>query len=72
MSCLFIFYLGKALNGSTFVQIRLSLQENSSGIRAGVRNLASIFTRRTGIRMEGNEIYTRTVPSDQKTNGTLK
>ncbi|XP_052702119.1 uncharacterized protein LOC128178800 isoform X2 [Crassostrea angulata] len=62
--------IGKALNGSIFVQIRLRLQENSSGIRAGVRKLASIFLRRTGIRMEGNEIYTRTVPSDQKTNET--
>lgn len=66
-----ICFLGKALNGSIFVQIRLRLQENSSGIRAGVRNLASIFLRRTGIRMEGDEIYTRTIPSDGKRNGTF-
>lgn len=57
---------------SNFVQIRLRLRENSSRILAGVRNLALTFLRRTGIRMEGNVIYTRTVPSDQKTNGTLK
>lgn len=37
-----------------------------------MRNLASIFTRRTGIPMEGTEVYTRTVPADQKRNGTLK
>lgn len=64
--------IGKALNGSNFVHIRLRLRENSFGIRGGVSNLASIFLRRTGIRMEGNEIYTRTIPSDQNRNGTLK
>lgn len=67
---MFICFLGKALNGSNFVQIRVRLQENSSGILAGVRNLASIIYRRTGIPMEGNEIYTST--SDRKRKGTLK
>ncbi|XP_065942955.1 uncharacterized protein [Magallana gigas] len=62
--------IGKALNGSTFVHIRLRLRENRSGIRESVRNLASIFTRRTGIPMEGTEVYTRTVPADQKRNET--
>lgn len=37
-----------------------------------MRNLASFFTRRTGIPMEGTEVYTRTVPADRKRNGTLK
>lgn len=71
-----LFFLGKALNGSNFVQIRLRIRENSvrilSGLRAGVSTVASIFLRRTGIRMEGNEVYTETVPSNHKTNGTLK
>lgn len=67
-----LYFLGKALNGSTFVHIRLRLRENSSGIRESVRNLASIFTRRTGIPMEGTEVYTRTVPADREKNGTLK
>lgn len=37
-----------------------------------MRNLASIFIRRTGIPMEGTEVYTRTVPADRKRNGNLK
>lgn len=61
--------IGKALNGSNFVQIRLRLRGNGSGIRDGLRNLALHFLRRTGITMDGNEIYTRTVPSDIKIDG---
>lgn len=67
---IYVPFLGKALNGSNFVHIRLRLRGNSSRVHDAVRNFASIFLRRTGISMEGTEIYTRTGPSDQKRNGT--
>lgn len=67
----FHFFLGKALNGSNYVQFRLRFREKSSGVRSVVSTVASIFLRRTGIRMEGDEIYTRTIPSDGKRNGTF-
>lgn len=68
---MFILFLGKALNGSNYVQFRLRFREKSSGMQSVVSTVASIFLRRTGIRMEGDEIYTRTVPSDGKRNGTF-
>lgn len=65
------FLLGKALNGSNFVQIRLRFRGENVGRFDGVKNVVLNILRRTGISMEGNEIYTRTVPSDQKREGTL-
>lgn len=65
------FLPGKALNGSNFVQIRLRFRGKNFGGFDGVRNVALNILRRTGIRMEGNEIYTTTVPTDPKREGTL-
>ncbi|XP_056021854.1 uncharacterized protein LOC125649231 isoform X2 [Ostrea edulis] len=65
--------IGKALNGSNFVHVRLRFQDNGikDNLRRGekmVRDAVNHILRDTNLPMEGNEVYTKVVPSNQSEN----
>lgn len=56
--------IGKAINGSTFINIRLRLGRNCyERIEDRVRNVATRVLGRTATSVDGKEIYMRTFPS---------
>lgn len=55
--------IGKAINGSTFINIRLRLSRNCyERIEERIRKVATRVLGRTETSMEGREIYMRTLP----------
>lgn len=73
ISKLFFFsFLGKAINGSTFINIRLRLGRNCyERIEDRVRNVATRVLGRTATSVDGKEIYMRTFPSVPTKTGRL-
>lgn len=72
ISKLFFSFLGKAINGSTFINIRLRLGRKCyERIEDRVRNVATRVLGRTETSMDGKEIYMRTFPSVPTKTGRL-
>lgn len=70
--CLFLSIVDKALNGSNFIHVRLRYQRNGfQRLGESVRTVASSILRRTGMSLDGNEIYIRPVQSESKEKGTI-
>lgn len=70
---MFIFLIEeKAINGSKFIHVRLLCKTNDvHSLRESVRTLGSNIIKRTGISLEGNEIYVRFAQSESKEKGTI-
>lgn len=59
----------KALNGSNFINVRLRCETNAvHKLEENVRTLGSNIVKKTGVSLEGNEIYVRSVQSESKEN----
>nr|XP_022334764.1 uncharacterized protein LOC111131490 isoform X2 [Crassostrea virginica] len=57
--------IAKALNGTKFVHLRLRYEKSQhKGLKNGIRNATSLIGRTFGIKMEGREVFVRTVESD--------
>lgn len=69
--CLFLLIEAKAVNGSKFIHVHLRCETNDvHRLEENVRTLGSNIVERTGIPLEGNEIYVRTAQSESKEKGT--
>nr|XP_022332998.1 uncharacterized protein LOC111130340 isoform X2 [Crassostrea virginica] len=56
--------IAKALNGTNFIHVRLRYEKSQhKGFRNGIRNATSLIGRTLGIKMEGREVFLRTVES---------
>ncbi|XP_065944413.1 uncharacterized protein [Magallana gigas] len=59
--------IAKAVNGSKFIHVHLRCETNDvHRLEENVRTLGSNIVERTGIPLEGNEIYVRTAQSESK------
>lgn len=59
----------KALNGSNYINVRLRCETNAvHKLEENVRTLGSNIVKKTGVSLEGNEIYVRSVQSESKEN----
>lgn len=70
---MFIFFIEeKALNGSNFINVRLHCETNAvHKLEENVKTLGSNIVKKTGVSLEGNEIYVRSVQSESKEKGTI-
>mmetsp|Transcript_40994 Transcript_40994/g.65943 ORF Transcript_40994/g.65943 Transcript_40994/m.65943 type:complete len:496 (-) Transcript_40994:652-2139(-) len=54
--------IAKALNGTSFIHVRLRYEKSQSkGLRERIKNAASMIGRNLGMKMEGREVYMRNV-----------
>nr|XP_034323366.1 uncharacterized protein LOC105322773 isoform X2 [Crassostrea gigas] len=57
----------KALNGLNFINVRLRCETNAvHKLEENVKTLGSNIVKKTGVSLEGNEIYVRSVQSESK------
>lgn len=70
---MFIFFIEeKALNGLNFINVRLRCETNAvHKLEENVKTLGSNIVKKTGVSLEGNEIYIRSVQSESKEKGTI-
>lgn len=62
----------KALNGLNFINVRLRCETNAvHKLEENVKTLGSNIVKKTGVSLEGNEIYVRSVQSESKEKGTI-
>lgn len=70
--CLFLLIVEKAINGPNFIHVRLSYKTNAlPGLDESVRKVKSSIVSMTGVSLEGNEIYVRSVQTESKEKGTI-
>lgn len=68
----YFFIEEKALNGLNFINVRLRCETNAvHKLEENVKTLGSNIVKKTGVSLEGNEIYVRSVQSESKEKGTI-
>ena len=64
--------IAKALNGTSFVHVRLRYEmSQSKGLRKKIMNAASLIGRFLKIKNEESEVYMRTVQPENSNHGIL-